>query len=201
LGGYVGAATCIMYAQYGYDGFRILFQNFADFNNLPQEAKLAIGLFVSTSSAVVGLMTALEIIKTIQFAILYMKQDPKKNIAKVIFLTAVCGTSTMSLGGAVNAMTNKPNLFNITTDSASSYFLLTGNCAFGMVLNTSAILGLLTKYDATHANAGSWLNKNKLSNETISALRKHSHFKEAKNEFTPLLIKKDLTGVEMRGLK
>lgn len=189
LGAYVGIATTIFYAQYGYDGFKILFQSMVDLNNLPYAAQLIIGLMVATSSGVMGFMTALDITKTIQFTLEYIKQDPAKNSAKVALLTTGCVISATSLAGAINAMTSKPNLFNIVTDSAASYLLLGGNCAFGVSLNTGAILPMISKYEGTHNNAIHWLNKNKLSDQSIRALREHSVFKKQKGESLPLLMK------------
>lgn len=191
FGSFIGASTLILYTQYGYDGFRILFQNSADLEGLPLAAKLTIGLLTATSSCIMGFMSGMDVTLMLDIACGYIKNNPLKN-SIILFVVLACSSiSATSLAGASNAMLEKPNLFNFTTTSAEGSIVLYGNCLFGLILNGSGILSLITKHEPTYYNAMHWLEKHTLSNQSISALRQHSYFKKPKDELTPLLVKNE----------
>lgn len=191
LGTLTGGAALILFTQYGFDGFKILVQlvsGYDGMDDLPYAARLSLGLLASASSGVLGFMAGSSITGIANSALDYM-QNSTANKIKVALITVCSGVSATSITSATNAMLEKPNLFDMTYHSAAGYYLIGGSWLFAASFDASGIFGLATKHHASTANAIQWLEKHKLSSQTISALNQHSYFSQHKHEKDALLSK------------
>ncbi|MBX3709354.1 MAG: hypothetical protein KIT56_03785 [Gammaproteobacteria bacterium] len=178
LGVLIGSTFFVFYAQNGFDGMKIIFQypsKNINLDNWPYGAQMTIATLTGISSGILGFLAGMELSHTIILAADYMKNNAL-NAGKVILVGAGCGLSATSLASAAKVITDKANLFGITTKSVSGVVMIAGNWMLASSFDFSAVMSLLTKKHATYHNMTYWLERNQLSSETLSALRKHSYF-------------------------
>lgn len=187
LGAFIGTSFLLFFSQNGYVGIEIILNTTSEIINsdinldiIPYGGQLAIALLTGASSGILGFLSGMEVTANIQDAKDLMHNNPG-NKAKVISATIGSAISATSLAGAVKVMTDQPNLFNISTRSFSGILLIGGNWALATVFDLHAILDLISKNHPSHQQVISWLNKNKLSEKTISALKNHGYFKPVNN--------------------
>jgi hypothetical protein len=191
LGLAVGASFFIFFSQMGYKGTQMLCELVTDscaMNLLPYLAKLAIAIFMGISSSTLGFVAGNDLIGSVMTAV-YFAKGGCKNLCMTIAAAAGSGISATALAGAVKAMTDVPNLFNITSGSGAAYALIGGNWIFSTAFDLNGIIGLFPKNDqeVSFNQTLSWLEKNKLSKETLDGFRQHSYFKKlVQSEKPPL---------------
>lgn len=193
LGLAVGASFFIFFSQMGYKGTQMLCELVTDtcaMDLLPYMAKLGIAIFMGISASTLGFVAGNDLVGSVMTAVYYAKGGCK-NMCMVFAATAGCSISATSLAGAVKAMTDAPNLFEIAPGSGVAFALIGGNWVFSTAFDLNAIIGLFPKseQELNFNQALSWLEKNKLSKETLDGLRQHSYFnKQIESKSKPLLL-------------
>ncbi|GEM_PF-4379716 len=178
LGTAIGTAFFIFFAQNGYDGMKIscltIFEN-CTIDDLPYPAQMALAVVTGMSSGILGFIAGKELSNTVALAIDYMKQSCTNKV-KTILVVSGSGVSAISMAGAVKALTDKSNLFGITTNSINGKLLLAGNWMLAASYDLNAIMSHLTKNEVSFNHAIRWLEINKLSSNTLKGLRQHGYF-------------------------
>lgn len=193
----IGTAFSMYYIHYGFEGIKLLFCGASDqcwLNQLPYYGQMLIAIATASSSSIVGIISGSDFTGSMLSAVEYMKASFKNKVI-VVIVGAGSILSATSIAGAVLALTDKPNLFNITTNSAAGKLLLVGNWMLSTSFDLNSIMSLLTKNEVSFKKMLQWLEKNKLSDATLNGLREHSFFKPAplkrddKLEMKPLPMK------------
>ncbi|KTD54536.1 hypothetical protein Lsai_3358 [Legionella sainthelensi] len=188
-GAWLSTAFFIFCSQAGYDGFKLICQLLLDncpMDELHYAAKLAIAITPGITAGIVAFMSGYEFPDhIIGNVFVHVKQKPV-DLLKTLLITGCCALTALALKNAATSLASHPNLFNLTPNGTDPweylYYALYvyGNYGTGMVLDLTACTKLLGLTENTHPTSAdtmiTWLEKNSLPPETLSALKKHSFF-------------------------
>jgi hypothetical protein len=177
----IGGSFFVFFSQNGYTGLKIIVNKINDhvtLEDISYSAKMAIAALTGASSGVLGFLCGTSFTSVVNLANDYA-QNNLMNKIKVVLAGGGCAFSSASLAGAVKAMTDHPNLYNISTFTFPGMTLIAGNWMLGTLFDIKPILNLLSKNNPSHYNMINWLENNKLSDASLAALRNHGYFKQA----------------------
>lgn len=194
VSGFFSISFFLLISQAGFDGFKLFCQALNErctVEDLKYIVKLSIAFIPGLTAAIVAFMSSNNFFRQILKDVYAHVSNKPREVIKVLVIAGCCLITAGALYNAAKSIADKPNLYQIKTDTETLgqlmylYSFLTGNYSVGLILDLGACLKLagLTETQNSTPDVKAvvhWLNRKELSYASVSTIRQHGFFSQSR---------------------